>query len=51
MTQWKMRTIFDNLSDSYARYYIPTEHFPINEIIVLSKGRIIFKYYIPKKHK
>jgi hypothetical protein len=48
---WKMRTIFDKLNDAYAKYYSPTEHLAIDEIIVLFKGRIVFNQYIPKKHK
>jgi hypothetical protein len=47
---WKMRIIFDMLSDAYAKYYSPTEHLAANEIIVLFKGRVVFKQYIPKKH-
>jgi hypothetical protein len=47
LTLWKMRTIFDMLSD---KYYSPTEHLAVNEIIVLYKGQVIFKQYIPKKH-
>jgi len=27
---WKLGTIFDKLSDSYAKYYIPTEHLPVD---------------------
>lgn len=37
-------------SDSYGKYYSLTEH-TVVEIIVLVKGRIIFKQYVPKKHK
>jgi hypothetical protein len=48
---WKMRTIIDKLNDAYAKYYCPTEHSAIDEIIVLFKGRVVFKQYIPKKHK
>jgi hypothetical protein len=33
------------------KYYGPTEHLAVNEIIVLFKGRVVFKQYIPKKHK
>jgi len=40
---WEMRTIFDKLSDSYANYYSPTEGLAVGEIIVLFKGRVIFK--------
>jgi hypothetical protein len=48
---WKMRTIFDMLNDVYAKYYSPTEHLAVDEIIVLFKGRVVFKQYILKKHK
>jgi hypothetical protein len=43
---WKVRTIFDELHNSYPKYYSPTEHF---DEIVLFKGRVTFKQYIPKK--
>jgi hypothetical protein len=48
---WKMRTIFDMLNDAYAKYYSPTEHLAVDEIIALFKGRVVFKQYIPKKYK
>jgi len=48
---WKMKTIFDILSDAYAKYYSPTEHLAVDEIVVLFKGRVFIKQYIPKKHK
>jgi hypothetical protein len=47
----KMRTIFDMLNDAYAKYYSLTEHLAVDEIIVFFKGRVVFKQYIPKKHK
>ena len=40
---WKMRAICDKLNDSYAKYYSPTEHLAVDELILLFKGRIIFK--------
>lgn len=46
-----MRAIFDILNDSYAKYYSLTEHLEVDEVIVLFKGSIIFKQYIPRKHK
>jgi hypothetical protein len=46
-----MRTIFDRHSDSYAKYYSLTEHLIVYEIIVFFKDGVIFKQYIPKKHK
>jgi ABC-type uncharacterized transport system ATPase subunit len=45
-----MRMIFAKISGSYAKYYSPTEHLA-DEVIVLFKGRVIFKQYISKKHK
>jgi len=50
-----MRALIDKLSDSYAKYYSLTGHLAVVEIILLCKGRVIFKQYIPKyipkKHK
>jgi hypothetical protein len=34
-----MRTIFGKLNDAYAKYYSPTEHLAIDEVIVLFKVR------------
>ncbi|PNF43126.1 hypothetical protein B7P43_G18025 [Cryptotermes secundus] len=48
---WKIRTIFDTLNDAFEKYYNPSEHLAVDEIIVKFKGRVIFKQYIPKKHK
>ncbi|PNF23240.1 hypothetical protein B7P43_G18268 [Cryptotermes secundus] len=47
----KIRTIFDTLNDAYQKYYNPSEHLAIDEIIVKFKGRVVFRQYIPKKHK
>jgi hypothetical protein len=44
-----MRTIFDKLNVAYARYYSPTEHLAVSEIVVLFKGRV--REFIPKKCK
>jgi hypothetical protein len=46
-----MRAIFDKLNNSYVKYYVPTENLAVYEIIVLFKGRVNFRQYIPKKHK
>jgi len=51
MSDWKIRTIFNELSDSYAKYYSPTEYAAVGEIIISFKGRVIFKECISKKHK
>jgi hypothetical protein len=48
---WKMITIVNKLSDSYSKYYSPTEHLAVDKIAVLFKGRVVFKQFIPKEHK
>jgi hypothetical protein len=47
----KVRTVFDMLNDAYSKYYAPFEHLAVDEGIVLFKGRVIFRQYLPKKHK
>ena len=46
-----MRALIGKLSDSYAKYYSLTGHLAVDDIILLCKGRVIFKQYIPKRHK
>jgi len=49
--RWKLRTVFDKLNKTYAKFYNPSEHLAVNEIIVKFKGRVIFRQYIlEKKH-
>jgi len=36
---------------TFSKFYGPSEHLTIDEVIVLYKGRVIFQQYIPKKHK
>ena len=48
---WKIRNIFDTLNNKFYELYNPTEHLAADEVIVLFKGRVIFRQYIPKKHK
>jgi len=48
---WKIRSIFDTLNNKFYELYNPTEHLAVDEVIVLFKGRVIFREYIPKKHK
>lgn len=47
----EIRTIFDTLNDAYEKYYNASEHLAIDEIIVIFRGRAVFRQYIPKKHK
>ena len=48
---WKMRHLFDILNEKFSKLYSPSEHLAVDEVIVKYKGRVIFRQYIPKKHK
>jgi len=48
---WKIRNIFDTLNNKFYELYNRTQHLAVDEVIVLFKGRVIFRQYIPKKHK
>jgi len=39
------------LNKAYAKFYNPSEHLAVDEVIVKFKGRFIFRQYIPKKRK
>ena len=41
--------MFNILNDVYSKFYNLSEELVINEIIVIFKGRVIFKWHIPKK--
>jgi len=45
---WKLRTVFDKLNEAYAKFYNPSEHLAVDEVILKFKGRVIFWQYIPK---
>jgi hypothetical protein len=48
---WKLWAVFDKLEEAYAKFYNPSEHLAVDELIVKFKCRVIFKQYIPKKRK
>ena len=48
---WKLMTAFDTLNEAYTKFYKPSEHLAVDELIVKFQGRFIFKQYIPKKRK
>jgi len=48
---WKIRKISDTLNNTFCELYNPTEHLAVDEVIMLYKGRAVFRQYIPKKHK
>jgi len=40
-----------NLNRTFSKLYSSSENLAIDEVIVLCKGRVIFRKYMPKKHK
>lgn len=48
---WKMRNLFDKLVNNFKSCYEPRSNLVIDEVIVTFKGRVVFRQYIPKKHK
>jgi len=48
---WKVRNVFDILNQKFSKFYNPSEHLAVDEFIVKYKRRVIFRQYIPKKHK
>jgi hypothetical protein len=38
---WKIRSLFDMLSDIYGKFYNPSKHFVVGNVTVLLKGRVI----------
>jgi len=40
-----------NLNRRVAKFYNSSENLATDEVIVLCKGRVIFRQYMPKKHK
>ena len=49
--QWKIRNVFDTLNQAYPKFYNPSEHLTLGEVIVKFQGRVIFRQYIPKKRE
>jgi hypothetical protein len=48
---WKLRDLFEIIRTNFSKFYNPSEHLAIDEVIVKFKGRVLFKQYIPKKRK
>jgi len=47
---WKKRNLFKILNKTFSKFYSLSEHLTVDEII-LFKGGVNFRQYIPKKHK
>ena len=48
---WKIHKIFNTLNNKFCELYNPTEQLSVDKVIMLCKGRVVFRQYIPKKHK
>ena len=46
---WKVREIFSMFLSRYKRYFSPFQKMVIDESLMLFKGRLVFKQYIPTK--
>jgi hypothetical protein len=46
-----MRHTFNLLNSVYSKYYASSEHLAADEVILLFKGKVILKNYVPKEHK
>ena len=48
----KIRPVFEKLKATFQEYYVPFQNIVIDESLVLFKGRVSFKQYIPtKRHR
>ena len=45
------RDLFEIIRTNFSKFYNPSEHLAVDEVIVKFKGRVLFKQYIPKKRK
>ena len=48
---WKMRNIFEIIDRTFSKFYNPTEHLAVDEVVVLFKGRVVFRHCMPNKGK
>jgi len=48
---WTRRTFFDTLNKAYAKFYNPSEHLAVDDVILKFNGRVIIRQYIPMKRK
>lgn len=46
---WKIRYVVDNLTTKFSTYFYPFQKLVIDESLLLFKGRLHFKQYIPSK--
>jgi hypothetical protein len=47
----KLRNLFEILNKAFSKFHSRSEHLAVDKVIVLLKGRVIFRQYIHKKHE
>jgi hypothetical protein len=48
---WKIWDLFEIIRINFSKFYNPSEHLAVDEVIVKFMGRVLFKQFIPKKSK
>jgi len=48
---WNIRDLFEIIRTKFSKFYNPSEHFAVDEVILKLKVRVLFKQYIPKKKR
>jgi hypothetical protein len=48
---WTVRNLFEILNKAFSKFYCPSDHLAASKFIILFKRRVIFRQYIPEKHK
>ena len=46
---WKVRDVFEMFTANYKKYFVPFQKLVIDESLILFKGRLAWKQYIPSK--
>ena len=48
---WKIQDLFEIIKTNFSKFYNPSEHLTVDEVIVKFKERVLFKQYILKKRE
>ena len=46
---WKIKTMFDTLNHAYPKFYNPSEHFAVDEVLVKYQGMVNLGSTFPRK--
>jgi hypothetical protein len=48
---WKIQDLFEIITVNFSKFYNPSEHLAVDEVIVKFKGRVVCKQFIPPPQK